>query len=163
MIQGSTVDYPKKWKSWNIKKCLLTLDVGWSNKHSCKISAFYLENRKLGGHLKLQLATTKIKKSWISKIESYFKKLLFFPLEMDYEVNCWCSMTRNTITTKPSNGHLIFCFQDRRLKFCMNAYLTNLHPRLRGIFDVPVRLVRASTCKYVQKFPYHSHLTKSNC
>ena len=40
------------------------------------------------------------------------------------------------ITTKTSNGRLIFCFQDRMLKFCMKAYLTNLHPRLRGIFDI---------------------------
>ena len=44
------------------------------------------------------------------------------------------------ITTKTSNGRLIFCFQDKRLKFCMNAYLTNLHPRLRGIFDIPTFL-----------------------
>ena len=41
------------------------------------------------------------------------------------------------ITTKTSNGHLIFCFQDRMLKFCMKAYLTNLNPWLRGIFDIP--------------------------
>ena len=45
------------------------------------------------------------------------------------------------ITTKTLNGHLIFCFQDRLLKFCMKAYLTNLNPRLRGIFDMPTFLV----------------------
>ena len=50
------------------------MDLGWSNKLSCKISAFYLENRKSGGHLKFQQATNKIKKSLISKIEFYFKK-----------------------------------------------------------------------------------------
>ena len=44
------------------------------------------------------------------------------------------------ITTKTSNGHLIFYFQDRMLKFCMKAYLTNLNPRLRGIFDIPTFL-----------------------
>ena len=44
------------------------------------------------------------------------------------------------ITTKTLNGHLIFCFQDRMLKFCMKAYLTNLNPRLRGIFDIPTFL-----------------------
>ena len=42
----------------------------------------------------------------------------------------------NKITTKTSNGHMIFCFQDRVLKFCMKAYGTNLNPRLRGIFDI---------------------------
>ena len=31
---------------------------------------------------------------------------------------------------------MIFCFQDRMLKFCMKAYWTNLHTRLRGIFDI---------------------------
>ena len=31
---------------------------------------------------------------------------------------------------------MIFCFQDRVLKFCMKAYWTNLNPRLRGIFDI---------------------------
>ena len=86
----------QKTKKLEYQKNLLTLDVGWSNKHSCKISAFYLENRKLGGHLKFQLATNKIKKSWISKIEFYVKKLLFLPLEIDYVVNCRCSKTRNT-------------------------------------------------------------------
>ena len=39
------------------------MDLGWSNKLSCKISAFYLENRKSGGHLKFQQATNKIEKS----------------------------------------------------------------------------------------------------
>ena len=42
----------QKTKKLEYQKYLLTLDVGWSNKHSYKISAFYLENRKLGGHLK---------------------------------------------------------------------------------------------------------------
>ena len=72
------------------------MDLGWSNKLSCKISAFYLENRKSGGHLKFQQATNKIKKSLISKIEFYFKKLLFLPLKIDYGVNCWCTKSRNT-------------------------------------------------------------------
>ena len=44
------------------------------------------------------------------------------------------------ITTKTSNCRLIFCFQDRRLKFCKKAYLTILHLRLRGIFDIPTFL-----------------------
>ena len=72
------------------------MDLGWSNKLSCKISAFYLENRKSCGRLKFQQATNKIKKSSISKIEFHFKKLLFLPLKMDYEVNCRSSKTRNT-------------------------------------------------------------------
>ena len=44
------------------------------------------------------------------------------------------------ITTQTLIGHLIFCFQDRKLNFCMKAYLTNLNPRLRGIFDIPTFL-----------------------
>ena len=72
------------------------MDLGWSNKLSCKISAFYLENRKSGGHLKFQQATNKIKKSLISKIEFHFKNLLFLPLEMDYWINHWCNKARKT-------------------------------------------------------------------
>ena len=53
----------QKIKKLEYQKSLLTLDVGWSNKLSCKISAFYLENRKSGGHLKFQQATNKIEKS----------------------------------------------------------------------------------------------------
>ena len=86
----------QKIKKLEYQKSLLTLDLGWSNKLSCKISAFYLENRKSGGHLKFQQATNKIEKSWISKIEFYFKKLLFLPLKIDYGVNCWCTKSRNT-------------------------------------------------------------------
>ena len=86
----------QKIKKLEYLKSLLTLDLGWSNKLSCKISAFYLENRKSGGHLKFQQATNKIEKSWISKIEFYFKKLLFLPLKIDYGVNCWCTKARNT-------------------------------------------------------------------
>ena len=86
----------QKIKKLEYQKSLLTMDLGWSNKLSCKISAFYLENRKSCGHLKFRQATNKIKKSLISKIEFYFKKLLFLPLKMDYEVNCRSSKTRNT-------------------------------------------------------------------
>ena len=86
----------QKTKKLEYQKSLLTMDLGWSNKLSCKISAFYLENRKSGGHLKFQQATNKIEKSWISKIEFYFKKLLFLPLKIDYGVNCWCTKSRNT-------------------------------------------------------------------
>ena len=32
---------------------------------------------------------------------------------------------------------MIFCFQDRVLKFCLKAYWTTLNPRLIGIFDIP--------------------------
>ena len=85
----------QKTKKLEYQKCLLTLDVGWSNKLSCKISAFQLENRKSCGHLKFQQATNKIKKSLISKIEFYLKKLLFLPLKIDYEVKFWYSNTRN--------------------------------------------------------------------
>ena len=53
----------RKTKKLEYQKYLLTLDLGWSNKLSCKISAFYLENRKSCGHLKFQQATNKIKKS----------------------------------------------------------------------------------------------------
>ena len=83
-------------KKLEYQKSLLTMDLGWSNKLSCKISAFYLENRKSGGHLKFQQATNKIKKSLISKIEFYFKKLLFLPLKMDYGMIYWCNNARNT-------------------------------------------------------------------
>ena len=86
----------RKTKKLEYQKYLLTLDLGWSNKLSCKISAFYLENRKSCGHLKFQQATNKMKKSLISKIEFYFKKLLFLPLKIDYKVNCKSSKTRNT-------------------------------------------------------------------
>ena len=86
----------QKTKKLEHQKSLLTMDLGWSNKLSCKISAFYLENRKSGGHLKFQQATNKIKNSLISKIEFYFKKLLFLPLKIDYKVNCKSSKTRNT-------------------------------------------------------------------
>ena len=86
----------QKTKKLEYQKSLFTMDLGWSNKLSCKISAFYLENRKSGGHLKFQQATNKIKKSLISKIEFYFKKLLFLPLKMDYGINYWCNKARNT-------------------------------------------------------------------
>ena len=82
-------------KMLEYQKSLLTLDLGWSNKLSCKISAFYLENRKSCGHLKFQQATNKIKKSLISKIEFYFKKLLFLPLKIDYKVNCKSSKAKS--------------------------------------------------------------------
>ena len=42
----------QKSKKLEYQKSLLTLDLGWSNKLSCKILAFYLENRKSGDHLK---------------------------------------------------------------------------------------------------------------
>ena len=42
----------RKTKKLEYQKYLLTLDLGWSNKLSCKISALYLENRKSCGHLK---------------------------------------------------------------------------------------------------------------
>ena len=84
----------QKMKKLEYQKSLLTMDFGWSNKLSCKISAFYLENRKSGGHLKFQQATNKIEKSWISKIKFYFKN--FLPLKTAYGVNCWCTKSRNT-------------------------------------------------------------------
>ena len=59
----ASIRLSQKTKKLEYQKSLLTMDLGWSNKLSCKISAFYLENRKLGGHLKFQLATNKIKKS----------------------------------------------------------------------------------------------------
>ena len=41
------------------------------------------------------------------------------------------------ITTWTSNGHLILYFQNRMLKFYIKVCLSNLHPRLGGIFDIP--------------------------
>ena len=88
----------QKNKKFEYQKSLLTLDVGWLDKLSCKISASYLENRKSSGCLKFQWATNKIKKSLFSKIDFYFKKLWFFYLKMDYESICWCICARNIKT-----------------------------------------------------------------
>ena len=85
----------QKNKKFEYQKSLLTLDVGWLDKLSCKISASYLENRKSSGCLKFQWAANKIKKLLFSKIDFYFKKLWFFYLKMDYELICWCTWARN--------------------------------------------------------------------
>ena len=113
----------QKNKKFEYQKSLLTLDVGWLDKLSCKISASYLENRKSSGCLKFQRATNKIKKSLFSKIDFYFKKLWFFYLKMDYESICWCTQARNTKILILAN-FLLFLLLNSLLKLKMARWFS---------------------------------------